>query len=47
MKNTLFFTFTLLFLVSCGVKVPYTDELRDEFNLDTDEKMRNVQFSIS
>lgn len=47
MKNTFFFTFTLLFLVSCGVKVPYTDELRDEFNLDTDEKMRNVQFSIS
>ncbi len=47
MKNTFFLICTLFFLVSCGVKVPYTDELRNEFSLDTDEKMRNVQFSIS
>ena len=47
MKNT-FCLFLLLFsLISCGVKVPYTNELRDQFSLDSDEKMRNVQFSIS
>ena len=47
MKNTIFL-FSLLFsLISCGVKVPYTNELRDQFSLDSDEKMRNVQFSIS
>jgi hypothetical protein len=47
MKNT-FCLFLLLFsLISCGVKVPYTNELRDEFSLDSDEKMRNVQFSTS
>ena len=47
MKNT-FCLFLLLFsLISCGVKVPYTNELRDEFSLDSDEKMRNVQLSTS
>ena len=47
MKNTIFL-FSLLFsLISCGVKVPYTNELRDQFSLDSDEKMRSVQFSTS
>lgn len=47
MKNIYFLSWILLLSVSCGVKVPYTDELRNEFNLDTEEKMRNVQFSTS
>ena len=47
MKNSIFFTVLLFSLFSCGIKVPYTNELRDEFNLDTEEKMRNVQFLIS
>ena len=47
MKNTIFI-FSLLFcLISCGVKVPFTNELRDECSLDSDEKMRSVQFSTS
>ena len=47
MKNTIFLFSILFSLISCGVKVPYTNELRDQFSLDSDEKMRNVQFSIS
>ena len=47
MKSTILLSFILFALISCGVKVPYTNELRDEFSLDSDEKMRNVQFSTS
>ena len=47
MKKTLLFLSTFTFLISCGVRVPYTNDLRDEFSLDTEEKMRNVQFLIS
>ena len=47
MKKILLFLSTFTFLISCGVRVPYTNDLRDEFSLDTEEKMRNVQFLIS
>ena len=47
MKSTFLLSFILFALISCGVKVPYTNELRDEFSLDSDEKMRSVQFSTS
>ncbi len=47
MKNTFYLILSILLLVSCAVKVPYTDELKNEFNLDSEEKMGNVQFSIS
>ena len=47
MKNSIFLIILLFSLFSCGVKVPYTNQLRDEFNLDTEEKLRNVQFLIS
>ena len=47
MKNTIFLLSLLFCLISCGVKVPFTNELRDEFSLDSDEKMRSVQFSTS
>ena len=46
MKKTLLFLSTFTFLISCGVRVPYTNDLRDEFSLDTEEKMRNVQFGL-
>lgn len=36
-----------LTIVSCGVKVPYTTQIRDEFGLDTEEKMSKVQFFVS
>ena len=44
MKKLLFLIATTTLLFSCGVKVPYTTQLRDEFSLDTEEKMRQVQF---
>ena len=47
MKNIMFLLSMSLVLISCGVKVPYTTQLRDEFSLDTDEKMRQVQFYTS
>ena len=47
MKNIFFLAITSISLMSCAVRVPYTNELRDEFSLDTDEKMSNVQFSTS
>jgi hypothetical protein len=34
-------------LFSCGTKVPYTNEIRDEFGLDTDKQLRKVQFFTS
>ncbi|MBM3454306.1 MAG: hypothetical protein FJX80_04070 [Bacteroidetes bacterium] len=43
-----FYLFALaLISISCGVKVPYTTQLRDEFGLDTEEKMGRVQFFVS
>jgi hypothetical protein len=39
--------FLILFiLVSCGVKVPYTDNLKKEYNLN-EENMKKVQFYTS
>tara|TARA_B100000674_G_C37941296_1_gene962744 strand:- start:1652 stop:2200 length:549 start_codon:yes stop_codon:yes gene_type:complete len=34
-------------LFSCAVKVPFTNEVRQEFGLDSEEKMRKVQFFTS
>jgi hypothetical protein len=36
-----------MLFISCGVKIPYTTQIRDEFGLDTDEKMGKVQFFVS
>jgi hypothetical protein len=47
MKYLIVFTLTLLGLSSCGVKIPYTTQVRDEFALDNDEKLGKVQFFIS
>ena len=47
MKKLLsFFTLSLL-LISCGVKVPYTSQMRDEFGIDTDAEMKKIQFFTS
>ena len=47
MKNFLLFLSLATVLISCGVKVPYTTQIRDEFSLDSDEKLRQVQFYTS
>lgn len=36
-----------LLLVSCGTKVPYTNAIRDEFGLDSEKKVKSVQFFTS
>ena len=47
MKNFFAILSLATVLISCGVKVPYTTQIRDEFSLDSDEKMRQVQFYTS
>ena len=47
MKNIFLLVGLSTLLFSCGVKVPYTTQIRDEFSLDTDSKMRQVQFYTS
>ena len=46
MKYALLFIVGII-LVSCGVKVPYTNEIKDEFSLDNEKKLRQVQFFTS
>ena len=46
MKTTLFI-FAVILLASCGVKVPYTNEIRDEFALDNEKAVKKVQFYTS
>jgi hypothetical protein len=46
MKFTAFIFLTLL-LWSCGTKVPYTNQIKDEFGLDSEKQMRKVQFYTS
>jgi hypothetical protein len=45
MKN-LYLIFFLFFTVSCGMKIPYTDDLKKEYNLD-EKSMKKVQFYTS
>ena len=40
----LLFVVTGLILLSCGVKVPYTNDVRDEFGLDNPKALAKVQF---
>jgi len=46
MKYILMF-FIALFSVSCGVKVPFNEDIKKEFNLDDAENMKKVQFYTS
>lgn len=36
-----------LILMSCGTRVPYTNEIRDDFGLESKDKVKNVQFFTS
>jgi hypothetical protein len=47
MKHLIFLSIVTFLIASCGVKVPYTNQVRDEFALDNEEKMGKVQFFIS
>jgi hypothetical protein len=47
MKYLVLFSLCISILSSCGVKIPYTTQVRDEFALDNEEKMSKVQFFIS
>ena len=38
---------TGIVLASCGTKVPYTNDIRDEFGLDSEKSMSKVQFFTS
>ena len=42
-----FILFTGLIIISCGIRVPYTNQIKDEFDLDTEQQIRKVQFFIS
>lgn len=46
MKYALFLIIGIV-LTSCGTKIPYTNEIRDEFGLDSDKQLRKVQFYTS
>ena len=47
MKNIFYFLLLSTVIISCGVKVPYTTAIRDEFGLDTDAEMKKLQFYTS
>lgn len=36
-----------LVLVSCGTKIPYTNEIKEEFGLESEQMVKNVQFFTS
>lgn len=46
MKKILFSVIVLAILSSCGVKKPFTNALKDEYNL-TEQTMKEVQFYVS
>lgn len=46
MKLLSIITLTIL-LFSCGSKVPFTNQVKDEFGLDAETQMKKVQFYIS
>lgn len=47
MKQLAILLLLSLTIVSCGTKVDYTTAIRDEFSLDSEEKLRQVQFYTS
>ena len=46
MKNLAFLVVTIGALSSCGMKVPYTEDIKKEYGLDA-ERLKNVQFYTS
>ena len=47
MKQFALFILLALLATSCGTKIPYTTAIRDEFTLDSEAKLRQVQFYTS
>jgi hypothetical protein len=47
MKQFALFILLALVATSCGTKIPYTTAIRDEFTLDSEAKLRQVQFYTS
>lgn len=47
MKNGLTFILLGLILISCGTRVPYTDELKEKFDLGEEKRIKQVQFYTS
>jgi len=47
MKYVYLFLPLYVLVTACATQVPYTNQIRDEFNLDTEEKLSKVQFFIS
>ena len=47
MKKIFALLLTSLLFFSCAVKVPYTLQIKEEFGLKSEEKMRKVQFFTS
>ncbi len=41
------FILIITFCVSCGIKVPYTDDVKKEYNLNLPENIKKVQFYTS
>lgn len=46
MKKLIFFILGALLITSCATKIPYTEKVRDDFDL-SDEKLKQVQFYTS
>lgn len=42
-----YFFIAVIVLASCGMKVPYTNNIRDEYGLNTEKDIKNVQFFTS
>lgn len=47
MKKYILLLITGIVLVSCGTRVPYTDAIRDEFGLESEQTVKKVQFYVS
>lgn len=47
MIKAFYISLAFFLLVACATQVPYTNQIRDEFSLDSAEKLSKVQFFIS
>lgn len=47
MKKYILFAVLGILFASCGTKVPYTNQVRDEFGLESEQQIKKVQFFTS
>lgn len=47
MKNWILFAYLGITLVSCGTRIPYTDAIKEEFDLSDEKRIKQVQFYTS